>query len=178
MPEVTLLPCPACGNPDAVVSVTTRAAVYCPMCGMCGPCSPKVDAESLGTSTKMEPSISLCRLTAYPIKILVANGAPSPNPANRRNSHGSSRNHAHRDRDRLPSRNRGAFRDALGVHPRVSAGGYIPVYRTGRADNGTTRDKSYGSCRMRPRRQARTEVAPIWGFSFFWRRTCEDPPTP
>ena len=41
MPEVTLLPCPACGNPDAVVSVTTRAAVYCPMCGMCGPCSPK-----------------------------------------------------------------------------------------------------------------------------------------
>lgn len=45
MPEVTLLPCPACGNPDAVVSVTTRAAVYCPMCGMCGPCSPKVDAE-------------------------------------------------------------------------------------------------------------------------------------
>lgn len=45
MPEVTLLPCPACGNPDAVVSVTTRAAVYCPMCGMCGPCSPKVDTE-------------------------------------------------------------------------------------------------------------------------------------
>lgn len=43
--ELTLLPCPACGNPDAVVSVTTRAAVYCPMCGMCGPCSPKVDTE-------------------------------------------------------------------------------------------------------------------------------------
>lgn len=41
MPEVTLLPCPACGNPDAVVSVTTRAAVYCPMCGMCGPWLPK-----------------------------------------------------------------------------------------------------------------------------------------
>ena len=40
-------------------------------------------ASSLGTSTKMEPSISLCRLTAYPIKILVANGAPSPNHANR-----------------------------------------------------------------------------------------------
>ena len=43
--ELTLLPCPACGNPDAVVSVTTRAAVYCPMCGMCGPCAPKVDVE-------------------------------------------------------------------------------------------------------------------------------------
>lgn len=37
----------------------------------------------LDTSTKMEPSLSLCRLTVYPIKILVANGAPSPNPANR-----------------------------------------------------------------------------------------------
>lgn len=33
--------------------------------------------------------------------------APSPNPANRRNSRGSSRSNAHRDRDRLPSRNRG-----------------------------------------------------------------------
>ena len=40
-------------------------------------------AASLGTSIKMEPSISLCRLTVYPIKILVDNGAPSPNPANR-----------------------------------------------------------------------------------------------
>ena len=29
--ELTLLPCPACVNTDAVVSVTTRAAVYCPM---------------------------------------------------------------------------------------------------------------------------------------------------
>ena len=92
--------------------------------------------------------------------------APSPNHANRRNSRGSSRSNAHRDRDRLPSRNRGAFRDALGVHPRVSADGYIPVYRTGRADNGTTRDKSYGSCRMRPRKQARTEVAPKGAFPF------------
>ena len=43
--ELKPLPCPACGNTDAVVSVTTRAAVYCPMCGMCGPCSPKVDTE-------------------------------------------------------------------------------------------------------------------------------------
>lgn len=39
------------------------------------------EAASLGTSIKMEPSISLCRLTVYPIKILVANGAPYPNPA-------------------------------------------------------------------------------------------------
>lgn len=39
--ELKPLPCPACGNPDAVVSVTTRAAVYCPMCGMCGPWLPK-----------------------------------------------------------------------------------------------------------------------------------------
>ena len=39
-------------------------------------------AASLGTSTKMEPSISLCRLTAYHIKNLVDNGlAPYPNPA-------------------------------------------------------------------------------------------------
>lgn len=43
--EMTLLPCPACGNPDAVVSVTTRAAVSCPNCGLCGPCAPKVNAE-------------------------------------------------------------------------------------------------------------------------------------
>lgn len=36
-----------------------------------------------GTSTKMEPSPLLCKLTAFPIKFLVGTGAPSPNPANR-----------------------------------------------------------------------------------------------
>lgn len=38
--ELTLVPCPACGNPNVVVNVTTRAAVHCPDCGMYGPCAP------------------------------------------------------------------------------------------------------------------------------------------
>ena len=93
--ELTLLPCPACGASDVVMRVDTRAYGFCPACGMCGPCAPKVNVEyavrqwnalprSLGTSIKMEPSISLCRLTVYPIKNLVDNGrAPSTNPSNR-----------------------------------------------------------------------------------------------
>ena len=43
--ELTLLPCPACGNPNVVVNVTTRAAVYCPDCGMYGPCAPTFSKE-------------------------------------------------------------------------------------------------------------------------------------
>jgi len=45
MPEVTLLPCPACKNTNVVLRVDTRAYGFCPACGMCGPCAPKVDAE-------------------------------------------------------------------------------------------------------------------------------------
>ncbi|MBS7087532.1 MAG: Lar family restriction alleviation protein [Klebsiella aerogenes] len=45
MPEVTLLPCPACGASDVVMRVDTRAYVFCTACGMCGPCAPRVDAE-------------------------------------------------------------------------------------------------------------------------------------
>ena len=45
MPEVTLLPCPACGASDVVMRVDTRAYVFCTACGMCGPCAPKVNAE-------------------------------------------------------------------------------------------------------------------------------------
>lgn len=45
MPEVTLLPCPACGASDVVMRVDTRAYGFCPACGMCGPCAPKVDVE-------------------------------------------------------------------------------------------------------------------------------------
>ena len=45
MPEVTLLPCPACGASDVVLRVDTRAYGFCHACGMCGPCAPKVDAE-------------------------------------------------------------------------------------------------------------------------------------
>lgn len=43
--ELTLLPCPACGNPNVVVNVTTRAAVHCPDCGMYGPCAPTFSKE-------------------------------------------------------------------------------------------------------------------------------------
>lgn len=43
--ELTPLPCPACGNPNVVVNVTTRAAVYCPDCGMYGPCAPTFSKE-------------------------------------------------------------------------------------------------------------------------------------
>ena len=45
MPEVTLLPCPACGASDVVLRVDTRVYGFCPACGMCGTCAPKVDAE-------------------------------------------------------------------------------------------------------------------------------------
>ena len=45
MPEVTLLPCPACKNPNVVLRAYTRAYGFCPACGMCGPCAPKVDVE-------------------------------------------------------------------------------------------------------------------------------------
>ena len=43
--ELTLVPCPACGNPNVVVNVTTRAAVHCPDCGMYGPCAPTFSKE-------------------------------------------------------------------------------------------------------------------------------------
>ena len=43
--ELTPLPCPACGNPNVVVNVTTRAAVHCPDCGMYGPCAPTFSKE-------------------------------------------------------------------------------------------------------------------------------------
>ena len=45
MPELTLLPCPACGASNVVMRVDTRAYGFCPACGMCGPCAPKVDVE-------------------------------------------------------------------------------------------------------------------------------------
>lgn len=45
MPEELTLPCPACGNPNVVVNVTTRAAVHCPDCGMYGPCAPTFSKE-------------------------------------------------------------------------------------------------------------------------------------
>ena len=45
MPEVTLLPCPACKNTNVVLRAYTRAYGFCPACGMCGPCAPKVDVE-------------------------------------------------------------------------------------------------------------------------------------
>lgn len=45
MPELTLLPCPACGASDVVLRVDTRAYGFCTACGMCGPCAPKVDVE-------------------------------------------------------------------------------------------------------------------------------------
>lgn len=45
MPQVTLLPCPACKNTNVVLRAYTRAYGFCPACGMCGPCAPKVDME-------------------------------------------------------------------------------------------------------------------------------------
>ena len=45
MPELTLLPCPACKNTNVVLRTYTRAYGFCPACGMCGPCAPKVDVE-------------------------------------------------------------------------------------------------------------------------------------
>lgn len=40
-----LKPCPACGNPDVMVRIDTKVAVYCSMCGMCGPCAPIQDED-------------------------------------------------------------------------------------------------------------------------------------
>ena len=55
MPEMTLLPCPACGASDVVMRVDTRAYVFCTACGMCGPCSPKVDTEYVARQWNVLP---------------------------------------------------------------------------------------------------------------------------